>query len=434
MNLQQILSNLFSFGNSYEAIVFSVILVLTLLFGMLFNYLLFAGPAFKKRRKEISDLKSDIETAQAKIKLSEEKYSVQLSKTKRLEEDATKVQVIIDDLNQKNNTYKNESAQLQFEKETMQRRAENAEKEINELKNLYKISQDENLENEERLSKLIKEKNETLSKFEELKNVLEEIDRERHDNNENVDENTLKNAELKAGSERLAQEKEQLNAEINRLNVEVHDKEKKVLETLKELSVVKQALIEQELKNEKNQQNPNLEIAEQALNESEPNVEPVHQDELIIPMDREEDLVVEVEEMEELPMIANDEAELINEESSAAAETEDNAIDSNQQETMLKDVLELIGQSNAEQPDNLRLINEIDTDLELKLFGFGIETFEQISKLSEETVNQKLCKLLNIKDKTIDRNQWAAQARQLLIKQKISNLTKDINLNKLFKK
>ena len=126
MNLQQILSNLFSFGNSYEAIVFSVILVLTLLFGMLFNYLLFAGPAFKKRRKEISDLKSEIETAQAKIKLSEEKYSVQVSKTKRLEEDATKVQVTIDDLNQKNNTYKNESAQLQFEKETMQRRAENA--------------------------------------------------------------------------------------------------------------------------------------------------------------------------------------------------------------------------------------------------------------------------------------------------------------------
>ncbi len=434
MNLQQILSNLFSFGNSYEAIVFSVILVLTLLFGMLFNYLLFSGPAFKKRRKEISDLKSEIETAQAKIKLSEEKYSVQVSKTKRLEEDATKVQVTIDDLNQKNNTYKNESAQLQFEKETLQRRAENAEKEINELKNLYKISQDENLENEERLSKLIKEKNETLSKFEELKNVLEEIDRERHDNNENVDENTLKNAELKAGSERLEQEKELLNAEINRLNVEVHDKEKKVLETLKELSVVKQALIEQELKNEKNQQNPNLENAEQALNESEPNVDQVHQDELIIPMDREEDVVVEVEEMEELPMIAKDEAELINEESSAAAETEDNAIDSNQQEKMLKDVLELIGQSNAEQPDNLKLINEIDTDLELKLLGFGIETFEQISKLSEETLNQKLCKLLNIKDKTIDRNQWAAQARQLLIKQKISNLTKDINLNKLFKK
>jgi predicted flap endonuclease-1-like 5' DNA nuclease len=434
MNLQQILSNLFSFGNSYEAIVFSVILVLTLLFGMLFNYLLFAGPAFKKRRKEISDLKSEMETAQAKIKLSEEKYSVQVSKTKRLEEDATKVQVTIDDLNQKNNTYKNESAQLQFEKETMQRRAENAEKEINELKNLYKISQDENLENEERLSKLIKEKNETLSKFEELKNVLEEIDRERHDNNDNVDENTLKNAELKAGSERLAQEKEQLNAEINRLNVEVHDKEEKVLETLKELSVVKQALIEQELKNEKNQQNQNLENVEQALNESEPNVDPMYQDELIIPMDREEDVVVEVEEMEELPLIANDEAELINEESSAAAQTEDNAIDSNQQEKMLKDVLELIGQSNAEQPDNLKLINEIDTDLELKLLGFGIETFEQISKLSEETVNQKLCKLLNIKDKTIDRNQWAAQARQLLIKQKISNLTKDINLNKLFKK
>lgn len=434
MNLQQILSNLFSFGNSYEAIVFSVILVLTLLFGMLFNYLLFAGPAFKKRRKEISDLKSEVETAQAKIKLSEEKYSVQVSKTKRLEEDATKVQVTIDDLNQKNNTYKNESAQLQFEKETMQRRAENAEKEINELKNLYKISQDENLENEERLSKLIKEKNETLSKFEELKNVLEEIDRERNDNNDNVDENTLKNAELKAGSERLAQEKEQLNAEINRLNVEVHDKEEKVLETLKELSVVKQALIEQELKNEKNQQNQNLENVEQALNESEPNVDPMYQDELIIPMDREEDVVVEVEAMEELPLIAKDEAELINEESSAAAQTEDNAIDSNQQEKMLKDVLELIGQSNAEQPDNLKLINEIDTDLELKLLGFGIETFEQISKLSEETVNQKLCKLLNIKDKTIDRNQWAAQARQLLIKQKISNLTKDINLNKLFKK
>jgi predicted flap endonuclease-1-like 5' DNA nuclease len=151
-------------------------------------------------------------------------------------------------------------------------------------------------------------------------------------------------------------------------------------------------------------------------------------------MDREEDVVVEVEEMEELPLIAKDEAELINEESSAAAQTEDNAIDSNQQEKMLKDVLELIGQSNAEQPDNLKLINEIDTDLELKLLGFGIGTFEQISKLSEETVNQKLCKLLNIKDKTIDRNQWAAQARQLLIKQKISNLTKDINLNKLFKK
>ena len=57
MNLQQILSNLFSFANSYEAIVFSAILFITLILGVLFTFLLFTAPALRKKRKIISELK-----------------------------------------------------------------------------------------------------------------------------------------------------------------------------------------------------------------------------------------------------------------------------------------------------------------------------------------------------------------------------------------
>ena len=113
MNFQEILNNIFSFGNSYEAIVFSLILIITMLLGIFFTYLVFAGPALRKKRKAIAELQSDLEIANSKVKLNEEKYTVQVSKSKRLEEEITKLQVQTEDLLQKNNQYLNENNQLQ---------------------------------------------------------------------------------------------------------------------------------------------------------------------------------------------------------------------------------------------------------------------------------------------------------------------------------
>ena len=87
-------------------------------------------------------------------------------------------------------------------------------------------------------------------------------------------------------------------------------------------------------------------------------------------------------------------------------------------------ISQLVGQPNEAQADNLKLINGINQEIEEKLFALGINSYEQLSRLNDENINQKLCQKLQLKDKTIENDQWEAQARQLLIKQKINNLTK----------
>ena len=111
MNIVEILTNLFSFENNSEAVVFYSIIFLALLLGMFFAYLLVTRPILRKKRKQISGLQSDLEMANSKIKLTEEKYTVQLSKIKRHEEEATKMQVLIDELQTKSSNYQNEIGQ-----------------------------------------------------------------------------------------------------------------------------------------------------------------------------------------------------------------------------------------------------------------------------------------------------------------------------------
>jgi hypothetical protein len=70
MNIVEILTNLFSFENNSEAVVFYSIIFLALLLGIFFAYLLVTRPILRKKRKQISGLQSDLEMANSKIKLS----------------------------------------------------------------------------------------------------------------------------------------------------------------------------------------------------------------------------------------------------------------------------------------------------------------------------------------------------------------------------
>ena len=90
MTIQQILNNLFSFGGSGEAIALTVILLLTFALGAVLCYFVIFNPKYKKLKKEQGELTSKFEALDAKYKALDEKYNIQLSKTKRLEEEAAK--------------------------------------------------------------------------------------------------------------------------------------------------------------------------------------------------------------------------------------------------------------------------------------------------------------------------------------------------------
>jgi predicted flap endonuclease-1-like 5' DNA nuclease len=423
MNLQQILTNIFSFEHNNEAIVFYIILSLALLLGVLFTYIFFSSPALKKKRKSITELKSELETANSKFKLSEDKYSVQLSKTKRLEEEAAKVQVQVDELLQKNTSYQNEINQLQFEKESLQRILENNEKEILELKNLYKISLQENSSAVERYTLLIEERNEALNKLEDLNKILENFEKERRNSNLTFDESNKIEAEKKAVLDKLEIEKKQLKEENSKLNLLITEKEQLYLDSLKQISALKQQLSEK-ADNQDSAEITDVDSFSTGLGIESNNLE----DEVIEA--HSEDVKEEIIEFDSTENEENT-AEI----TEAMDSKEDIQITPDLTEkSPLQEILNYLGQVNLEQRDNLKLINGIDSELEEKLFELGLYSYEQLSRLNDESINQKLCQLLQIKDKSIENDQWESQARQLLIKQKINNLTKDMNLSKLFKK
>lgn len=428
MNFQEILNNIFSFGNSYEAIVFSLILLITMLLGVFFTYLIFAGPALRRKRKAIAELQSDLEIANSKVKLNEEKYTVQVSKSKRLEEEITKLQVQTEELLQKNNQYLNENNQLQFEKESLEQQAENTEKEILELKNLYKISLQENSTAADRFAMYSAEKNEALSKLEDYKNLVEQLEKERN-NTEGTDEVTKKLiSDLRSDSERFEKEKALLKEENNHLQKRLNENEERYTAALMQISILQQQLFQfesniQHSENEENLEviadtNPKSDIAAEVFSEAdaiEPQIETFVEN---LNNSTEEELSIEAESLD-LPTEIETSVE--------------NILDSGQQQ-LIDEIINTTGNAATDQVDNLKLINGIDAALEGKLYEFGISTYEQLSRLNDAQICQKLCQLLELKEKTIENDQWEAQARQLLIKQKINNLTKDINLSKLFKK
>lgn len=422
MNLQQILSNLFSFANSYEAIVFSAILFITLILGVLFTFLLFAAPALRKKRKIISELQSNLEISNSKVKLNEEKYTVQVSKTKRLEEETTKLQVQIEELRSRNNNYQSEIAQLQFEKESLQHNFESSEKEILELKNLYKISLQESSSAADRFALFTSEKNELMAKLEDYKNLVEQLEKERQNSDNSSDASKKLSAEHKAESERLENEKSALREENINLKLQLNEKEQLYIETLKQISILKE-------------QQQTVEMTEQELSKSRiEQPQPIAEDKSII---LENNYIAPVDELHDEPKnepyLSEQEASLAEDANVTPLEIENNL--SQVTKAVENDAIsQLLGQPNEAQADNLKLINGINQEIEEKLFGLGINSYEQLSRLNDENINQKLCQKLQLKEKTIENDQWEAQARQLLIKQKISNLTKDINLSKLFKK
>ena len=417
MNFQQILSNLFSFANSYEAIVFSAILFLTFILGVLFTYLLFAAPALRKNRKAISELQSNLEISNSKVKLNGEKYTVQVSKTKRLEEETTKLQVQIEELTLRNNKYQSEIAQLQFEKENLQHNIDNSEKEIIELKNLYKISLQESSSAADRFAVFTSEKNELMAKLEDYKNLVEQLEKERQSSDSSSDASKKLNEEFKAATHRLENEKSALREENIILKLQLNEKEQLYRDTLKQISILKE-------------QQQIAEITEEEFSKSHTEQpQPIEAENFEL---RDEPMTLSKEPKNELePLITLEEPEL--NKHSEIENTHATEINSSENGA-ISEIILLVGPPNELQADNLKLINGINQEIEEKLFALGINSYEQLSRLNEESINQKLCQLLQLKEKTIENYQWEAQARQLLIKQKISNLTKDINLSKLFKK
>ena len=93
-----------------------------------------------------------------------------------------------------------------------------------------------------------------------------------------------------------------------------------------------------------------------------------------------------------------------------------------------------IPKGNEMNKEDLKKINGIGGFIEEKLNHLGFYNYEQIASLNDATYRTKLMAVLGLAADAIDRDQWVPQAKALLTKQKINDLTKDININKLFKK
>ncbi len=93
-----------------------------------------------------------------------------------------------------------------------------------------------------------------------------------------------------------------------------------------------------------------------------------------------------------------------------------------------------IPKSNEMNKDDLKKINGIGTFIEEKLNYLGFYQYEQIAALGDEEYRKKLTAVLGLAENTIEHDQWVTQAKELVTKRKISDLTKDINISKLFKK
>lgn len=428
MNFQQILHNLFSFGNSSEAIAFSIIIIISFLIAALLSFFLFGGAFKKKMKQEQAQFKSEIDLSNEKLKQSEEKYNVQSSKLKRLEEEAAKYEVQLSETQDKNHEIQANFDRLNFGKEAAQRRADNAEKELGELKKLYQLSQQDNISIEDKINRLMEQKDEAVSKLEEFKNMMEELEKERFNASGNADEAIKKAAETKVLADKLQREAEELRTEILKLKSRVEEKEQITLDLLRVNSMQKQQLAELDLK---------IEILEaeklekQSVNTVAASTQKIENffSGLSIPL--EEEQYLETAQLE----FNNPALEFENNAKELTAEVLTEIKTANPEEFFaLKEQLARLLQKNNGQIDDLKQISSIDLSAEEKLNSLGIFTYEQMLQLNDIKQMRKICQIMGLNEATMHNEQWQAQARQLLTKQKINKLTKDINLNKLFKK
>jgi predicted flap endonuclease-1-like 5' DNA nuclease len=445
MTIQQILNNLFSFGGSGEAIALTVILLLTFALGAVLCYFVIFNPKYKKLKKEHGELTSKFEALDAKYKALDEKYNIQLSKTKRLEEEAAKNEQLHEDQKFKLSQVQQLYTILEGERDAKIKRAEAAERELHEIKNLFNLAQLDSIETEQKLAAAVKERELATAKTEELKSLMEEIERERFNVSDNLEHSALKIAEAKAEADAARRELEEIKTAQKKTQLFLAEQDKMALEMAKTNSEQKQYIVrlEQEISelNTKLEQKSVISIFHQPPGEPQTVESIIYSDkkELLIPMDEAEEESASIEGIISIETTKAEEPvfEMVNSIIKKEEPVFDQVIENKKlaaEKALSDEIYNILPRPQEGQKDDLKQIYSIDFGIEEKLNKVGICTFEQVSGLTDSNFNQRLLSMLAIKDGIVERDQWVAQARQIITRQKINNLTKDINLNKLFKK
>lgn len=180
MNFQEAIENLFSFGNSAEAILLGGILFITFLLGMLLWFLLAHLPQRSRSKKGIKMLTSQLDSLDKDHKELLEKHTVQSAKVQRLEEDAAKNEILLGERETKLAQIRQLYTHLETERDRNYSLAEAANRELSELKNLIKIEQVEARESIEKEERARTERDEALAKVEAMKGLIEEMETDRH--------------------------------------------------------------------------------------------------------------------------------------------------------------------------------------------------------------------------------------------------------------
>ena len=208
MNIQEAIGNLFNFGNSTEAIVLGVILGLTFLLGIFVWFLLAHLPQRRRLKKDLKILNSELESLDKEHKELVEKYAVQSAKVQRLEEEASKSEILLNEKETKLQQIQQLYTHLESERDKNYSLAEASKRELAELKNFIQIEQGEAQESIEKEAKAKKELQEALAKVEEMKGLMEEMEKERHGSSLAVD---VDQAKLNKTERALQESKMEIN-------------------------------------------------------------------------------------------------------------------------------------------------------------------------------------------------------------------------------
>jgi predicted flap endonuclease-1-like 5' DNA nuclease len=357
---------------------------------------------------------------------------------------------------------------------------------------LFKIHQLENQEAEEKVLAALQERDIAVAKVEEIKGLLEEIEQDRHTATDELEQSanilaeakhqlTMAQVELETlrkelkiaedklhimastDAEGLAQENVKLNGELIDLHAQIIKLETEKQELDEKLMAYKEAdsrVLEQAVDDFQNQEALLEEITEEAVLEKEEPltelpetlIEPLEQRAAIeIPLIEEEDFVElivsepielpEVQVEKKLEAIDTEQNSLIlqqqlttKEQTSSEDLWEKNAFKTAIEQAVAEELLRVMPAAKEGQKDDLKKINGIGYEIEKKLNVLGIVTYEQVAILNDSVLNNRIAMLLAAFDGNVERDQWVAQAKQLITKQKINNLTKDIKMTKLFRK
>jgi len=522
MDIKEILEKLLSFDTSGEAIILGAILLITFLLGIFTLALLGYWPSRRQWRKEEKKLNEHLETLDKELKVLEEKNTVQSAKSKRLEEDAVKNELHLSEQKTKLAQIQQLYSFLEAERDAKHKIAEAAERELQELKNLFKINQVENLEVEEKLADATQDRDAALAKVEEIKGLLEEIEQDRHAATDELEQSAQVFSEAKRQLATTQVELEELKKELKITQDKLHiiasnDVEGLVQENMKlhgelidlhaeiiRLQADKQALDEKLMaykeadarvlempnngvlnaevllenienyttieKEETTAPTPEaiIETREEALEKLEeeiveklePSTKEILATETPIAEKVQETMPEKPQGLEEEIISENLLEEVAEEQSAPFVQTIDNqtssgltqtqfalqaqeeeedpwvryAFKTTTEQAIAEEISRTLPLAKDGQKDDLKKINGIGLEIEKRLNNLGISTYEQIANLSDAILNNRIGLLLAAFDASIDRDQWVAQAKQLITKQKINNLTKDIKMTKLFRK